>query len=174
MGWTDLSICLEGPVVEDIRAHFVQRWNFEYDLKYGAGRDGKYHRLALNSPSDTYHDNGKNVQASVDSEKPGSSDGKDDEQKPGMATAPGAGADREEEPHDGHHFHPRPDGFIDTLEGRTRQSMTEFMSRNGDNEVRDDSGVSVQLVRSVGRWSHGTPTEVRFALTLYYLQAIAE
>jgi len=26
MGWSDLSLCLRGPVVEDLRAHFVQRW----------------------------------------------------------------------------------------------------------------------------------------------------
>jgi len=30
MGWSDISISLHGPVVEDLRAHFAQRWNFIY------------------------------------------------------------------------------------------------------------------------------------------------
>ncbi len=28
MGWSDISVSLQGPVVDDMRAHFVQRWNF--------------------------------------------------------------------------------------------------------------------------------------------------
>ena len=28
MGWSDVSISLQGPVVEDLKAHFAQRWNF--------------------------------------------------------------------------------------------------------------------------------------------------
>ncbi|TKA73070.1 hypothetical protein B0A49_02153 [Cryomyces minteri] len=39
MGWSDLSICLSGPVVEDLRAHFVERWNFIYNEKYDVRKD---------------------------------------------------------------------------------------------------------------------------------------
>lgn len=28
MGWSDISVSLHGPVVEDLRRHFVERWNF--------------------------------------------------------------------------------------------------------------------------------------------------
>lgn len=108
MGWTDLSICLEGPVVTDIRAHFVQRWNFEYDLQYGSATDDRFQRLVLSEPSDRYHENGSKVPAFARSEELSS----------------------------------------------TRRNSWE------------DSGLSVQLVRSVGCWSHGTPTEVRLLLVL--------
>jgi phospholipase D1/2 len=34
MGWTDVSLCLCGPAVQDLRTHFSQRWNFIYGEKY--------------------------------------------------------------------------------------------------------------------------------------------
>ncbi|KAI5277867.1 hypothetical protein KEM52_004824, partial [Ascosphaera acerosa] len=34
MGWSDCSVSLSGPVVEDLRRHFVDRWNFIYTEKY--------------------------------------------------------------------------------------------------------------------------------------------
>ena len=45
MGWSDISLCLKGPVVEDLRAHFVDRWNFIYNEKYDVRRDQRYSRL---------------------------------------------------------------------------------------------------------------------------------
>lgn len=45
MGWSDLSICLKGPVVEDLMAHFTQRWNFIYKEKYDVRKDSRYHLL---------------------------------------------------------------------------------------------------------------------------------
>lgn len=47
MGWSDISISLQGPVVEDLREHFVQRWNFIYNEKYDVRKDVRYSRLAL-------------------------------------------------------------------------------------------------------------------------------
>ncbi len=47
MGWSDISISLHGPVVEDLRAHFVERWNFIYDEKYNVRKDARYARLAF-------------------------------------------------------------------------------------------------------------------------------
>lgn len=47
MGWSDLSVSLHGPVVEDLRRHFVERWNFIYDTKYKVRTDSRYARLAL-------------------------------------------------------------------------------------------------------------------------------
>jgi phospholipase D1/2 len=46
MGWSDFSICLSGPVVEDLKEHFVQRWNFIYDEKYNVRKDIRYCKLA--------------------------------------------------------------------------------------------------------------------------------
>lgn len=123
MGWTDLSICLEGPAVEDICAHFVQRWNFEYDLQYGADLSGRLQPLALSGVSDRYHDNGTKVHT--------------------FATTEGTG-----------------------LRGRSPQRMVDSADPNGGNDVTNDGGLSAQVIRSVGRWSHGTLTEVRSALML--------
>ena len=49
MGWSDISISLHGPVVEDLREHFVQRWNFIYNEKYDVRKDTRYSRLTLNA-----------------------------------------------------------------------------------------------------------------------------
>ena len=47
MGWSDISINLRGPVVEDLRAHFVERWNFIYNEKYDVRKDVRYSRLTF-------------------------------------------------------------------------------------------------------------------------------
>lgn len=50
MGWTDLSISLTGPVVDDLREHFVQRWNFIYYEKYDVRKDARYKPLPWIAP----------------------------------------------------------------------------------------------------------------------------
>lgn len=47
MGWSDVSISLSGPVVEDLRAHFIERWNFIYDEKYNVRKDVRYSKLTF-------------------------------------------------------------------------------------------------------------------------------
>lgn len=47
MGWSDISISLHGPVIQDLRRHFVDRWNFIYDEKYNVRKDVRYSRLSL-------------------------------------------------------------------------------------------------------------------------------
>jgi phospholipase D1/2 len=50
MGWSDISISLHGPVVQDLRRHFVDRWNFILDEKYTVRKDARYSRLSLTGP----------------------------------------------------------------------------------------------------------------------------
>jgi phospholipase D1/2 len=45
MGWSDISLCVQGPVVQDLMFHFTQRWNFIYDEKYDTRKDSRYVRL---------------------------------------------------------------------------------------------------------------------------------
>lgn len=74
MGWSDLSLCLQGPVVEDIRAHFAQRWNFIFKEKYDV-REKKYGGLMLRGediPDGYYQQDGTNVV--------GADPGRDDQQ----------------------------------------------------------------------------------------------
>lgn len=54
---------LTGPVVEDLRAHFVQRWNFIFREKYDTN-DTRYTALSLTSndiPDGYYKEDGTNV-----------------------------------------------------------------------------------------------------------------
>ncbi|KAF2470091.1 phospholipase D/nuclease [Lindgomyces ingoldianus] len=46
MGWSDISLSLTGPVVQDLHTHFAQRWNFIYGEKYGK-KDTRYQSLPL-------------------------------------------------------------------------------------------------------------------------------
>ena len=51
MGWSDISLSLYGEVVEDLKEHFVQRWNFLYDEKMESRNNPKYAKLVhQNSP----------------------------------------------------------------------------------------------------------------------------
>jgi phospholipase D1/2 len=140
MGWSDLSICLRGPVVEDLAAHFVQRWNFIYNEKYDVRKDERYHALTLQNDSDGYyHPDGKNVHSlrrdvtNRDAEDP----------------------DSQEEPRH-HHFHlpGGPGSIFDRV--RTGFAGSEGY---GQEEQQYPSGMSIQLVRSCARWSHGVSTE---------------
>lgn len=45
MGWSDVALSLDGPVVEDLFSHFVDRWNFIFDEKYASYDDNKYERM---------------------------------------------------------------------------------------------------------------------------------
>lgn len=65
MGWSDISVCLRGPAVEDLRAHFVERWNFIYDEKYNVRQDRRYTRLTFteNTAGATPHNVGSAQQS---------------------------------------------------------------------------------------------------------------
>lgn len=49
MPWHDTHMMLEGPAVADVYQHFVERWNFIYNLKYSkkAYTDGRYGLLGF-------------------------------------------------------------------------------------------------------------------------------
>ncbi|KAK6360629.1 hypothetical protein TWF730_006765 [Orbilia blumenaviensis] len=46
MGWSDVALCFRGPTVDDLKTHFMQRWNFILESKYGL-KDTKYHPLEV-------------------------------------------------------------------------------------------------------------------------------
>ncbi|EGX47448.1 hypothetical protein AOL_s00083g384 [Orbilia oligospora ATCC 24927] len=46
MGWSDVALCLSGPTVDDLKTHFMQRWNFILESKYGL-KDTKYHPIEV-------------------------------------------------------------------------------------------------------------------------------
>ncbi|EWC46556.1 hypothetical protein DRE_04279 [Drechslerella stenobrocha 248] len=46
MGWADISLCLAGESVEDLKIHFMERWNFIWRSKY-SNKDKRYHELTV-------------------------------------------------------------------------------------------------------------------------------
>ena len=50
MGWSDIAICVQGTVVQDLRHHFIDRWNFIYGEKYNVRKDQRYYRLLDDLP----------------------------------------------------------------------------------------------------------------------------
>ncbi len=45
MGWSDIALSFHGACVDDLRHHFIDRWNFIYDEKYNVRKDVRYTRL---------------------------------------------------------------------------------------------------------------------------------
>jgi phospholipase D1/2 len=147
MGWSDLSMCIQGAVVEDLRAHFVQRWNFIYWEKYDVRNDSRYHALSLKDsdiPDHYYHPDGKAVRRVREN------DAEDEDRE---ADIQGFGKQ--------HHFHLP--GGTGSIYDKMREALPEKLggTQAVDLEAANHhGGMSVQLVRSCTRWSNGCPTEV--------------
>lgn len=155
MGWSDLSICLQGPMIEDLRAHFVQRWNYIYSEKYDGVKvkdaddketdQPRYAPLTLPVANGYYQSDGKNTV-------------KIDENAKVEQDAPPA-AEPEE---------------TDTWGIRRRLRQFNIPGFEADNEgihsSEPQSGVTIQLVRSCTKWSNGVATEHSIANA--YIQII--
>jgi phospholipase D1/2 len=181
MGWTDLSISLSGPVVADLREHFIQRWNFIYDEKYQVRKDVRYTKLssvpAAAMTSGGYDAPPQQQQGSFAS-PPGQyrSIGEGDEGERGFGDE---GAD------DRGFFQQGQGGLREKLKQRVEAGMQQVGSKYGpqidqvagkfDGRFHhhqegqgtyqstapvSGSGVSVQLSRSCAKWSNGCPIEV--------------
>jgi phospholipase D1/2 len=158
MGWSDLSICLEGPVIEDLGAHFVQRWNFIYDSKYGVVGNSRYKPLSLGASSDTeptYRHDGSNKHFGTASQKLTGlhAHAEVDEDIPVPTGAFPSGGNE----HHQHRFEGTPDGYFHQLKSRFRRGLETF---DFDRESKPPGTMGIQLLRSAGRWSHGLSTEV--------------
>ncbi|KAL8748851.1 MAG: hypothetical protein Q9184_007051 [Pyrenodesmia sp. 2 TL-2023] len=173
MGWSDISVSLRGPVVEDLRAHFVERWNFIYNEKYDVRKDVRYSRLTFNQNS-----------AGAYQSRPSSSAG-DSRYRPSSAYSqmsqpfpPYAQRQPSPEPYQSYHG-AGPDGVEGTLrgfgssyeEGGLRGRLNDGIQRIGEH-LEDhlehhhhlhgglqDAGIPCQIVRSCAKWSHGVPRE---------------
>ena len=157
MGWSDLSICLVGPVVEDLGAHFVQRWNFIYNSKYSVVNDHRYKPLSLGVPEGSdpvYHADGTNMHFGRASQKLArlhtfAEVSTGTPQPPGTLPA----SEHEHLPK----FYKNPSGYFHAIKSRFRRGMENFGKKK---DWKPAGTVNVQLVRSVSRWSHGVSTEV--------------
>ncbi|KAJ4164596.1 hypothetical protein LMH87_006264 [Akanthomyces muscarius] len=64
MGWSDVALCMTGSITHSLIDHFVDRWNYIYDAKYGEKNGDKYSRMAT---PDTIEEIGKTVHQAVGS-----------------------------------------------------------------------------------------------------------
>ena len=133
MGWSDISISLRGPVVKDLREHFVERWNFIYNEKYDVRGDTRYSRLSLMQNPFSSQSQGNDISQRGDP----------------------SGFGSRKSHHGGHHH--RMHDLGEKFEQRLEQGMQEVQDQYlGGDEV---GGISCQVVRSCSKWSHNVPTE---------------
>lgn len=180
MGWTDLSICISGPVVQDLREHFVQRWNLIYEEKYRVRKDVRYELLSV-APASLAPPQGYGQQPPSPGYQQATSPGyqQDAPQFDPPPTQSRGFFDGEEEGDRG--FGGREGGFRDNMKQRLQQGYNEFDKTKygqqlhgyadrygfghhrpttpGGSYVGMGSGFSVQLCRSCAKWSHGVPIE---------------
>ncbi|CZT11707.1 related to phospholipase D [Rhynchosporium graminicola] len=148
MGWSDISICLRGPVVQDLKAHFVQRWDFIYEEKYRVRKDPRFESLRFDAngvPGGYYRENGSNS-ISVSAPRSLQIEGISDSVERGFGQQGGQ--------HE-HRFH-LPGGHGSIFD-RLRGTDVDNTGRSYSDTV--SSGISIQLVRSCTQWSNGVAKE---------------
>lgn len=176
MGWNDLSICLSGPVVQDLREHFVERWNFIYQEKYRVRKDDRYSLLSAmqttSAPSQSYNQGSQSA--------PGYQQGVPQFAPPPTQASRGAG---DEDQGERGFMGGEEGGFRAKMKQRVEEGYKEFEGSKYGLQVQEyagrygihghrptsssgayigqGSGASVQLTRSCSKWSHGVAIEVR-------------
>lgn len=137
MGWSDLSICLSGPVVEDLKQHFAQRWNFIFQAKYDAKNEK--HRYSSLHPLES--------RAGIIGH--------------GAHQQVTPGAESNVEPTYTETIRDTVLGRLeDARDQFSGQIANPFTSHHGTfGHHGSTNGTPIQLVRSCARWSNGSPVE---------------
>jgi phospholipase D1/2 len=146
MGWSDVALCLAGPVVQDLRTHFAQRWNFIYDAKYSK-KATRYARLPETS-------SGAQRAAEYDPQQRELEEGGEGERGFG-------GGEEGERGLFGHGG-----GFRQKLVDRVQQEFQEHRHGQGEDYQQSHAEHSAQrgqsdcqITRSSAKWSHNISTE---------------
>jgi phospholipase D1/2 len=135
MGWSDVSISLKGPIVEDLKDHFAQRWNFIYWEKYAVRKVDNVHPLPYR-PSRAGIIGHPYQQSSEDGGEP-------------------EGEGQYE------HFRNRMHGVRERSRQFLEESRDQLRGMDGPetNYPSGPGGMQCQIVRSCTQWSHGVPLE---------------
>jgi phospholipase D1/2 len=172
MGWTDVSICLTGPVVNDLKEHFVQRWNFIYNEKYDVRKDVRYSRLqspVLPAPQVYPASGGEQSFA-----PPPGSRGIDEEEgergfdggegERGLGEGDDRGLLTGREGGFRQKIFKKVEPFAQQVESKYGDKLGGFYHGYHQNQAisagPQGTGTSVQLNRSCAKWSNGCPIEV--------------
>ncbi|KAL1589914.1 hypothetical protein WHR41_01104 [Cladosporium halotolerans] len=136
MGWSDVSLSLKGPIVEDLKDHFAQRWNFIYYEKYAVRKVEGVHPLPYR-PS----------RAGIIGH-------------PYQQAEPGAEPEGEGQYQ---HFRDRMHSHFQRGQEILRDSRDRMREGLQGAETSYPSGplggMKCQIVRSCTQWSHGVPLE---------------
>lgn len=145
MGWSDVALSLAGPVVQDLRTHFAQRWNFIYDAKYSK-KATRYARLPETSSGAQQAGGHPSQQREFEG---------DEGQR-------GFGGDEGERGLFGHGG-----GFRQKLVNRVNEEFQEHRHGQGEGYQQSHAehgaqrgGADCQITRSSAKWSHNISTEV--------------
>lgn len=140
MGWSDVSLSLHGAVVEDLRRHFVERWNFIYDSKYRVRNDSRYTRLALHGrPSSSAGQQSQpypSGNASPQTQQPPASQGAIPSHPPPPGQASASPQQSQQQPAwsnqaSGASNYPPPPGQASTGQTQTQQEQPAWSSQDG-------------------------------------------
>ncbi|RYO72663.1 hypothetical protein AA0113_g918 [Alternaria arborescens] len=142
MGWSDVALCVSGPVVQDLRTHFAQRWNFIYDEKYSK-KATRYARLPETSSG---AQQAPMQQRGFEGEEEGE-----------------RGFGREEEGERGLFGHGAGGHLRQKMQSRFEQYGQEHGSQYGQQQSHAEhssqqGGVDCQITRSSAKWSHNLVT----------------
>ena len=156
MGWTDVSLCLRGPTVQDLRTHFSQRWNFIYDEKYSK-KASRYERL---DPTRSGAQQGGVYTPPQQRGFDGEGEGQGERGLFGHGQG-GDGGFRQKmysQINEGYHQVEQRYGHHGYQQEQGGQSHAEHSSQGGNS--------TAQIARSSAKWSHNITTEVNCFLNL--------
>lgn len=133
MGWSDVALCAKGPVAEDLKAHFVQRWNFIYYEKYEVRNQTRYQPLVY-----------KPIRAGIIGHPYNQSEGGAEDEIDGQY----------------HGFRMKMKQQYESGRARLESGLRDqFLGETEDLPSGPLGGVHCQILRSCGKWSHGVPVE---------------
>jgi len=150
MGWSDVALCLAGPIVQDLRTHFTQRWNFIYDEKYSK-KATRYARLpdtSSGAQQGGVYPPPPVQQREFDDEEGQRGFGRDEPGEEGERGLFGHGGGFRQKLHSRFDQYGHDQGSYQD----TYQSHAEHGSQRG--------GSDCQICRSSAKWSHNISTEV--------------
>ncbi|KAF1815108.1 phospholipase D/nuclease [Eremomyces bilateralis CBS 781.70] len=187
MGWSDVSLCVRGPAVEDLKVHFAERWNFIWQEKYSVKNEGRYHKIDIHrssygvvgegqtgadSAQGSYQPSGAQGLDGAPSEFQAQSQG---QYFPPPPTQASRGIDHAEgergfggEDGERGFRHGRLGGAGDKLWQRVEGGLQQFEDKyqlhheshhSEQQQTGPLGGAICQLTRSCAEWSHGTPLE---------------
>ena len=154
MGWSDVALCISGPVVQDLRTHFAQRWNFIYDEKY-SHKSTRYLRLPDTSSGAQQGGEYPPPQQREFEEGEESSRGLGGNGEEGERGLSGHGGFRQR-------MYNRFNEEYEEHYGGRHQEQQQYQSHAEHGSQR--ANADAQITRSSTKWSHNISTEVSVRL----------